>query len=121
MTRNEAEAHVTRTYGAAPEYLWERYPTYAVFRHRENRKWFAVFMTIPKSRLGIREDGLIDVVNVKCAEELTEALWQEKGILPAYHMNKRKWLSVILDGSVPTDTVTWLLAISHRLTAPKAT
>ena len=119
MTRGELEALILNTYGVRPEYPWVRYPSFAVFRHGSNRKWFAVIMTIPKEKLGIREAGNIDVVNLKCAEEIIDSLWQEAGIYPAYHMNKGHWLSVALDGSATADTVSWLLNISYDLTAKK--
>ncbi len=119
MTRNELESFIVKTYNTSPEYLWERYPSFAVFRHRSNRKWFAVIMTIPKEKLGITEDGDIDVVNIKCSDEIIASFWEEDGIHPAYHMSKRHWLSVALDGTASDDTVTWLLEISFRLTDKK--
>ncbi|MBO5213105.1 MAG: MmcQ/YjbR family DNA-binding protein [Clostridia bacterium] len=119
MDRKELETFIFNAYDASPEYLWEIYPTCAVFRHKGNRKWFAVIMTVSKSKLGIKDDGKIDIVNVKCADEIIDSMWQERGIYPAYHMSKSHWLSVSLDGSVEKDTVEWLLDISYGLTKPK--
>ena len=47
MTRKDIEKHMLETYGCEPEYPWLRFPGYAVYRHSENRKWFAVVMDLP--------------------------------------------------------------------------
>lgn len=119
MTRNELEELLASSYGSAPEYPFERYPSIAVFRHGSNGKWFAAVMRISKSKFGIESEEKIDIVNVKCSTEIIDSLWQENGIYPAYHMNKAHWLSVCLDGSASDDTVKWLLEISYNLTKPK--
>ena len=121
MNRTEFEALVTEHSGAMPERPFEKDQSIVIFRHSGNRKWFAAVMTIPCRRLGLDGDGKIDIVNLKCAEELLDSLWQEDGIWPAYHMNKRHWITVALDGRVPTETLLWLLSISRDLTRTKIT
>ena len=119
MNRTEFEALVTDQSGAVGERPFEKDQSIVVFRHSINRKWFAVVMTIPKKRLGMAEEGSIDILNVKCAEEIIDSMWQEEGIWPAYHMNKRHWITVALDGRVPIETILWLTSISRDLTRPK--
>lgn len=41
------------------------------------------------------------------------------GFYPAYHMNKTKWISVLLDRTVKKDMILDLLDASFALTAPK--
>ena len=41
MDRAVLDKHITDTYGAVAEYMWEKYPTFAVYRHENNKKWFA--------------------------------------------------------------------------------
>ena len=115
VDRFEFEKYILEKYSVGAEYPWIKYPTFAVFRHNANQKWFAVVMHIPKSKLGIKEDGSVDVVNLKCRSDMLEWLWNENGIFPAYHMNKMHWISVILDSTVTADTVTNLLEISFDL------
>ena len=99
---------------------WMKYPSYKVFRHAANRKWFALIMDVQKDKLGLPETGVIDIVNLKCDPILVGTLRNDIGIFPAYHMNKDNWISVALDGSVPEDKVRMLLDISYELTAPKS-
>lgn len=47
---------IERRYGVVPEYLWRDAPDYAVFRHAENRKWFAVLLNPPGTKLGLAHD-----------------------------------------------------------------
>ena len=57
--------HIKSEYGANPEFLWpDRYPSYAVFRHDNNKKWFALVATISSKSLGLKEDKAIDVINI---------------------------------------------------------
>ena len=117
MNRTDLFTHIASVYGAEPEYLWSSAPNYAVFRHGDNRKWFAIVMDVPAARLGLEGEGAVDIMNVKADPHDVAALTQADGILPAYHMNKRYWISIVLDGGIPDDMLLDLLEISHRLTA----
>ncbi|MBQ3195677.1 MAG: MmcQ/YjbR family DNA-binding protein [Clostridia bacterium] len=116
MDRYLLEDYISHFYKAEPEHLWMRYPSYAVFRHAENSKWFAVVMTVSSACLGIKSGGAVDIVNLKCGRENYELLCQKAGIYPAYHMCKGQWISVALDGTVAESELKELLALSHRLT-----
>lgn len=116
MNRIEFEKYVEHIYECKADYPWERYPDYAVYRHRHSRKWFAVVMDIPKTKLGLGSSEKIAVVNLKCNPILLGSLLGQKGFFPAYHMNKTNWLTVALDGSVEKDKIEWLLEMSYNLT-----
>lgn len=119
MNRKELEKYISETYNADPEYLWKKNPDIAAFRHISNRKWFALFMDIPRSKLGMQSDDIISVVNLKCDPLMTGSLCMEKGIYPAYHMNKTYWISAVLDGTVSDETLKMLLDMSFDATMPK--
>lgn len=119
MNRAEFERMAEETCGEAPDHPFESDPEVTVFRHSGNRKWFAIVMTVPKTRLGIKEDGAIDIVNVKCAPEIIDSFRHERGIYPAYHMSKAHWLTVALDGTAEDEQVRFLLGVSFELTRKK--
>ena len=50
---------------------------------------------------------------------LHDMLCHREGIIPSYHMNKRHWITVLLDGTVPGTKVYELLDISYRATMRK--
>ena len=117
--RERIEEQVRLHFHAEPERLFAKYPSFSVYRHRDNRKWFCVFMTIPRSKLEAGAQGEIFVVNVKCDEDRVDDLWQMDGIYPAYHMSKRHWITCALDGRVPPDRVLFLIGRSFELTGKK--
>lgn len=107
------------TYGAQPQYLWARYPDYAVLRHESNKKWYAIIMTVKKSSLGLDSEQEVDIIDVKCDTLQIDFLAQQPGFFHGYHMNKNHWLTILLDGSVPIETVCGLIEQSYEMTAPK--
>ena len=116
MNRTELDRFIEDVFGVRAEILWQSQPSFAVYRHSENRKWFAVIMDIPKEKLGLLQKGNVSVVNLKCDPIMTGALISDEGIHRAYHMNKNHWITVRLDGSVQRDKVLALLDISFDLT-----
>lgn len=113
--RERLFVYASEHFGAQPEYLWERTPQHAVLRRSSNEKWFAVIMKVDGSKIG-REKGVIyDIVNVRCSPLMTGSLLAMDGIVPAYHMNKERWVSVLLDGSVDEEQVMSLIDMSYEL------
>lgn len=96
------------------EFLFENDDT-AVFRKGYRKKWFAVVMCISKRRLGIECDEMTEVLNVKLNPNYIALLVDHKGYFPAYHMNKKHWCSIILDGSVDIDEVCYRIEQSFDL------
>ena len=93
--------YIRKKYKVLPEYPWRRYPDYAVFRHADNNKWFVLSATVPRNKLGIPGADHVDVINVKVDDPFfRDMMIQENGIMPAYHMNKQHWITVLLDGTV---------------------
>lgn len=121
MDRKQLEEYIRVQYGIEPEHPWARYPEYAVFRHREGSKWFAVAMTIPKTRLMPEAAGFADILNLKCDPMLIPILRDIPGFYPAWHMNKAHWITVLLDGSVDEKQIGTLLSASFDLTKKKKT
>ena len=101
-------AIVQEKYGNQLEYLWEKSPDTAVLRHESNQKWYVVLMKIPWDRLdkGREHDHVADLLS-------------QKGIYPAFHMNKRYWISVPLDDTFTDEKVLELFEISWDLTRKK--
>ena len=118
MMREQLISYVREKYGAEPEYLWMRWPEYAVFRHADNKKWFGIVMNVSRKKLGLFGDGTVDILNVKLNDPLlADLLIKEEGCLRAYHMGHGDWVSVLLDGTVSFGDVCGLLEKSWLATA----
>ncbi len=118
MNREELKEYIQIVYGVEPDSPWLTMSNYQVYRHSANRKWFAVVMDLPKCKLGLAGDEVIDVVNLKCGEMLACTLIGEVGYFPAYHIKKSGWISVCI-GSVADEELKMLIDVSFQQTMPK--
>ena len=110
--------YIKKKYKSSPEYLWKKYPDYAVFRHEDNNKWFALQAPVSKDKLGLEGNEIVEVINVKVDDMFfRDMLIRQDGILSAYHMNKQHWVTVILDGTVSEEQVCSLIDSSYMTTA----
>ena len=114
MKREEIFEYVKKQYGTIPEYFWKTSPESAVLRH-QNGKWYAVLMKVEKSRLGLEGDAKIDIIDVKCDSDMAGLLTQTYGFLPGYHMNKKYWITMMLDGAVSEAKILDFLDMSYDL------
>ena len=120
MTQRELTEYIFDTYSVEPDHPFKMDDVSCVFRHVDSRKWFALTMNIPYRTLGIMRDGNVDILNLKCDPILSGSLRGKPGILPAYHMNKDKWITKLLDGSAERGDIEALLAMSFELTAVRS-
>ena len=110
-------ALVQEKYGNQLEYLWEKSPDTAVLRHEDNQKWYAILMRTPWNRLDKAREGLVEAVNLK--HDQVADLLSQNGIYPAFHMNKRYWISLPLDDTLTDEKVLELFERSWFLTSKK--
>ena len=118
MLRQQVLSFAETEWGIQPDYPWARTPDSAVLRHPTSGKWFGLIMSVSRKSLGMTGNGITDVLNVKADSLMLPSLLCKQGYLPAYHMNKEHWLTLLLDGSVPLKDICYLLKISHDLTRP---
>ena len=114
MERKELFEWAKEAYGTEPDYPWNDWN--CVLRHNHNNKWYALIMKIDERKLGIDSDRIVDVLNIKCDPLLIGSLRMKAGFFPAYHMNKDKWVSILMDGTVPNNEITELIKLSYSLT-----
>lgn len=92
-------------YNDAPEYLWNDLPDAAVIRRKDTKKWYVLLMTILPKRLGLVGSEPIEIVDLRFdVEELPKKI-DGKRYFAGYHMNKKHWITILLDGSVPIEEI----------------
>ena len=106
------------SYGTSPDYPFEDDFETAVLRHGDNRKWYAIVMRVSRRKFGLDSDEVIDVANLKLPIEMFGSFSASDGVYPAYHMNKRHWISVLLPDA-PEDVVQFLVNVSFEATKNK--
>ena len=104
-----------RKFGTEPEAPWEDSPDAYTFKTAKRNKWYALFMTIPYKSLGLAAKGTLDVVNIKLSPEKILDLIDRVHFYPAYHMNKKHWITIVLDKEVDEPLVQQLLEESYGL------
>ena len=111
-------AEAARRFGETPEFLWKQFPRYAVLRRKDNEKWYAVFMVVPPSKLGLEGEGEIEIVDLRVPE--TGLVLDNVRYFPGWHMNKKTWFTALLDGAVNADELTDRLFASRERAADKS-
>ena len=108
--------HILEAYGSAPEFLWPNIPSYAAFRQPGKKKWFAVMGSVPLNKVDRESKSAqpVEVINVKVDQERIKDYLSQMGIYEAFHMNKKCWVSIILDDTLPDDAIQGMIDDSAR-------
>lgn len=115
---NRIATYLKETYGTTPEFMWEKYPGHGVFRNKKNQKWYGIIMNIHASKI-VKEDKDIEILDVKIEPEELDDLLKREGFFPAYHMNKKSWITILLDDTVKDQEIKQMLDHSYQLTLHK--
>lgn len=116
LTREKLFQYIKKHYGTEPEYLWENFPDYAVFKQPSTGKWYAIVMNVLPEKVGLEGDEEIDILELKSPPEINGGLKERKEIRDAYHMNKEHWISVVLGQIEDMTDVVQLIETSFELT-----
>lgn len=97
---NRITEMILNQYDVKPDFPWEtaQYQSYGTFRHADTRKWFALIMNVKREKLFKNKDEeTIDIINLK-TDTLEKDIRKYSGaIFPAYHMNHKTWISIVLE------------------------
>ena len=107
--------YIERKYADRPEFLWPRLPDNAVFRRSDTKKWYAALLTVSEKKLGMESDGKAEILYLRMKEDLIAEVIDNKAYFPGYHMNKRHWITICLNGSLPYDEVFLRIDESYEL------
>lgn len=76
-------------------------------------------MTVPKSKLGFQSEEKVEIVDLHCRPDQIEDLLARQQYYPGWHMNKKSWYTIILDGSIPDEELFFRLEESYALAQKK--
>ena len=106
---------IIEKYGDVPEFPWEKGVYAGVFRNPMTQKWYALLMEIDKNKI-TEKTGKVEILNVKLDENKITELLQRDGIYKAYHMNKKNWLTLVLDDTLKDEEIMTYIEESHSFT-----
>lgn len=107
--------YVRKKYGREPEFLWDKFEGNAVLRRADTNKWFAAVLTVSQRKLGLSSDELVEVIDLRLPPEEMAALVDGKRYFGGWHMNKKHWYTIILDGSVEFSEICRRIDVSYSL------
>ena len=109
--------YLKEKYKTEPEFLWENFPTYCIFRNSKNKKWYAVIGTISKNKIDKRFDSTksVEILDLRASKEDVPELIKQDNIYPGWHMNKKSWITIILDGSMSFKDIQKFIDSSYLL------
>lgn len=104
--------YIIGKYGDSPEFLWKKFPGYGVFRNRDNKKWYAVIMNINGEKIGAAS-GETEILDIRVNEDSHGELLSRRGFYAGYHMNKKNWITVVLDDTIKDSEIEKLIDVSR--------
>lgn len=107
-------------YNDCPNFLWEQFDDSGVFKNPDTNKWYAIIMNINYSKLGLNNNKPVEVINLKLDKEKIPTLLKENGYYPAWHMNKKYWITVVLDNTLSDEIILNHIEESHSYTVKSA-
>lgn len=106
---------IFKKYGDLPEFAWDKFSGYGIFKNSKNDKWYALIMNINKSKISLGNEE-IEVINVKLDKDKVKDLQERNGFYKAYHMNKENWITIILDDTLSDEKIMSYVDESHVFT-----
>jgi len=113
---NRITDEIKKKYGNEPEFEWEKFPGYATFRNRDSKKWYGIIMNLDKSKLEENSTGEVEIIDIKLEPNEIENLLKQDGFYPAYHMNKKNWITIILNNTISDEDIMSLIEKSYSYT-----
>ena len=107
--------YVADKYGDSLEFLWEKFTDNAIWRRKDNQKWYAAILTVGKDKLGFGSNEKIEIIDLRYNADKIDELVDNKKFFRGYHMNKKHWITICLDGSVELSEIYALIDNSYLL------
>lgn len=105
---------ILKKYLDSPEFIFNE-DTTGVFRNKNNKKWYGIIMNVDYKKF-YKKDGKVDIMNIKLNPSKIDNLINEEGFFRAFHMNKKTWISIILDDTVKDEKIMELIDESYNYT-----
>ena len=107
--------YIKEKYEDELEFLWEKYDDVAIWRNKQNNKWYGLLMVITEDKLGINSNKKVEVLDIRYQKEESQKIVDNKKIFHGYHMNKKSWITIKLDNTVETKRIKELIDNSYNL------
>ena len=95
---------------------FKKHPDILAFVNEKN-KWYALMSNVEYNKLNKTSNIItkVKILNVKYPTDNISDIIDNQNIFPAYHMNKKHWISIVLDKNIKLKTIKELIDISYSL------
>lgn len=107
--------YVRDTYGDELEFLWTKFPDNAVWRRKDNNKWYGAILTVSRNKLGLSSNEVAEIIDLRLEQEQMLKTVDYERYFPGWHMSKKSWYTIILDNSVSTEEICYRIDESYKL------
>lgn len=107
--------YINRKYHNAPEFLWPKFPDCSAIRRSDSKKWYAALLKVSRTKLGQDSEEKVEIIDLRISPHEVQKTVDNINCFPGYHMNKKHWITFILDGSVETEIIFSKIDTSYLL------
>ena len=109
------DQYILKKYNVGAEFMFDKFPNFGVYKN--NKIWFCIIMDIDYSKIDKNKKGIIYILNIKSNN--VDELISNKNFYPSYHMNKKNWITIVLDNNIDANYIKSLIDISYELVKKK--
>ena len=107
--------YVRKKYGDELEFLWTKFPDNAVWRRKDNQKWYGAILTVNGRKIGLNTDKTVEIIDLRMKAENKDAILSREHYYPGWHMNKKSWYTLVLDDSIADEEIKLRITESYEL------
>lgn len=111
--------YIKQKYNDNLEFLWEKFDNNAIWRNKKNNKWYGLLLTISEDKLKINSNKIVEIIDLRYQKDKINEIIDNKKIYPGYHMNKKSWITIKMDGSLNIEMIYELIDNSYILSLNK--
>lgn len=107
--------YIKEKYGDELEFLWQKFSNNAIWRRKDNKKWYGALMIVPLSKLKKAGNESVEILDIRVNKDLSNSLIDNNAIFEGYHMNKKSWITILINNSISNERIFELIDESYEL------
>lgn len=107
--------YVRKEYGDELEFLWTKFPDNAIWRRKDNQKWYGAILTVNGRKIGLNIDKMVEIIDLRMKADDRNDILSREHYYPGWHMNKKSWYTIVLDDSVEDEEIKLRITESYEL------
>ncbi len=106
---------VREIYGDELEFLWTKFSDNAVWRRKDNGKWYGALLKVEGKKIGLKTNEIKEIIDLRMNPDDAELILSREHYYPGWHMNKKSWYTLVLDGSICDEELKKRIQESYNL------